>query len=108
MGETYVGRLLRKKRYSMIEVCAIFAIGPDNVIGIEDKMPWHSRQDFYHYKKTTMGYPCLFGDRTFFWFYLNTHKQVVIILYVIQNIKLKLSIQKTGNILKYLLLKERY
>lgn len=50
----------------MIEVCAIFAIGPDNVIGIEDKMPWHSKQDFYHYKNTTMGYPCLFGDRTFF------------------------------------------
>ena len=32
------------------EVCAIFAIGPDNVIGIDDKMPWHSKKDFYHYK----------------------------------------------------------
>lgn len=48
------------------EVCAIFAIGPGGVIGIDDKMPWHSRQDFYHYKQITKGYPCIFGDRTFF------------------------------------------
>ena len=48
------------------EICAIFAIGPDNVIGIEDKMPWHSKKDFYHYKQVTKGYPCIFGDRTFF------------------------------------------
>lgn len=47
------------------EICAIFAIGPDNVIGIEDKIPWHSKQDFYHYKQVTKGYPCIFGDRTF-------------------------------------------
>lgn len=47
------------------EICAIFAIGPDNVIGIEDKMPWHSKKDFYHYKQVTKGYPCIFGERTF-------------------------------------------
>ena len=47
------------------EICAIFAIGPDNVIGIEDKMPWHSKRDFYHYKQVTNGYPCIFGERTF-------------------------------------------
>jgi len=48
------------------EVCAIFAIGPGGVIGIDDKMPWHSRQDFYHYKQITKGYPCIFGSRTFY------------------------------------------
>lgn len=48
------------------EICAIFAIGPDNVIGIEDKMPWHSKKDFYHYKQVTKGYPCIFGERTFY------------------------------------------
>jgi len=47
------------------EICAIFAIGPDNVIGIDDKMPWHSKKDFYHYKQVTNGYPCIFGERTF-------------------------------------------
>lgn len=48
------------------EVCAIFAIGPDNIIGIDDKMPWHSKKDFYHYKQVTKGYPCIFGERTFY------------------------------------------
>lgn len=47
------------------EICAIFAIGPDNIIGIDDKMPWHSKKDFYHYKQVTNGYPCIFGERTF-------------------------------------------
>lgn len=50
----------------MKEVAAIFAIGPDNIIGIKDKMPWHSKQDFYHFKKVTNGYPCLFGATTFY------------------------------------------
>ena len=47
------------------EVAAIFAIGPNDIIGIKDKMPWHSKQDFYHFKKITKGYPCLFGATTF-------------------------------------------
>lgn len=47
------------------EICAIFAIGPDNVIGIDDKMPWRSKKDFYHYRQVTNGYPCIFGERTF-------------------------------------------
>lgn len=50
----------------MTEVAVIVCIGPDNVIGIKDKLPWHSKQDFYHFKKQTKGYPCIFGDKTFF------------------------------------------
>ena len=46
-------------------VCAIVAVGPGNVIGHGDSMPWHSRQDFYHFRKLTMGYPCIFGRRTY-------------------------------------------
>jgi len=46
-------------------VCAIVAVGPRNVIGYGDAMPWHSRQDFYHFRKLTMGYPCIFGRRTY-------------------------------------------
>lgn len=49
----------------MAEVILIAAIGPDNVIGIKDKMPWHSKQDFYHFKKQTQGWPCIFGEKTF-------------------------------------------
>lgn len=46
-------------------ICAIAAVGPENVIGIGDRMPWHSQADFYHFRKTTMGYPCVFGRKTF-------------------------------------------
>jgi len=47
-------------------VCAIVAVGPDNVIGIDGRMPWHSKQDFYHFKKLTTENPCIFGKTTFF------------------------------------------
>lgn len=47
------------------EIALITCIGPDNVIGIGDSLPWKSKQDFYHFKKQTMGYPCIFGDKTF-------------------------------------------
>ena len=47
-------------------VCAIVAVGPDNVIGQGGGMPWHSKQDFYHFKKMTIGNPCIFGKTTFF------------------------------------------
>lgn len=47
------------------EIALITCIGPDNIIGIDNKLPWKSKQDFYHFKKQTMGYPCIFGDKTF-------------------------------------------
>lgn len=47
-------------------ICAIVAVGPDNVIGLDGGMPWHSKQDFYHFKKMTKGNPCIFGKTTFF------------------------------------------
>ncbi|MDW3024783.1 MAG: dihydrofolate reductase [Alphaproteobacteria bacterium] len=46
-------------------VCAIVAIGPQNIIGMGDHMPWYCAGDFYHFRKTTMGYPCIFGNKTF-------------------------------------------
>ena len=46
-------------------VCAIVGIGPQNIIGIDDQMPWHCARDLYHFRKTTMGYPCIFGSKTF-------------------------------------------
>jgi len=46
-------------------VCGIVAIGPYNVIGCDGGMPWHSRQDFYHFKHMTMSYPCIFGRNTY-------------------------------------------
>ena len=46
-------------------ICGIVAIGPNNVIGHNGSMPWHSRQDFYHFKNKTMGFPCVFGKNTY-------------------------------------------
>ena len=48
------------------EICAVVAVGPDNVIGLNGTMPWHSRADFYHFKQLTMGNPVVFGKNTFF------------------------------------------
>lgn len=50
----------------MSEVCLIVAIGPDNIIGIKDKLAWHSIPDFEHFKNTTKGSACIFGKTTFF------------------------------------------
>ena len=46
-------------------ICAIVAVGPENVIGRDKVMPWHCPVDLKHFRKTTMGYPCLFGRKTF-------------------------------------------
>ena len=47
------------------KICAIVAVGPGNVIGKDNVMPWHCPADLRHFKITTMGYPCVFGRKTF-------------------------------------------
>ncbi len=46
-------------------ICGIVAVGPNDVIGQNNHMPWHSCGDFYHFKTLTTPYPCLFGKNTF-------------------------------------------
>lgn len=46
-------------------ICGIVAVGPDGVIGQNNVMPWHSQQDFFHFKTMTTPYPCVFGKNTF-------------------------------------------
>lgn len=55
----------------MSEVCMILAVGPKNeegkhLIGIGNKLAWHSKKDLEFFKQTTNTYPCLFGSATFF------------------------------------------
>lgn len=50
----------------MSEICMIMAIGPENVIGKGSKLAWYSKNDFYHFKNLTKGYPCVFGNVTFY------------------------------------------
>lgn len=44
----------------------ILAIGPNNIVGLKDKMPWYSKKDFWHFKQTTLNKPVIFGKTTFF------------------------------------------
>ena len=46
-------------------ICAIAAVGPDNVIGRDGVMPWHCASDLYHFRKMTLHNPCVFGRVTF-------------------------------------------
>lgn len=48
------------------ERAIILAVGPKNIIGKGDKLAWHSKLDFKHFKDITRGNVCLFGATTFF------------------------------------------
>ena len=54
-----------KDRKPDVCICGIVAVGPNNVIGRDGAMPWHSKQDFWHFKHVTMGCPCIFGKTTY-------------------------------------------
>lgn len=46
-------------------VSLIVAAAENNVIGINNKMPWHIPEDFKHFKEITMGKPCIMGRKTY-------------------------------------------
>ena len=51
----------------MQKITAIVCIGPNGLIGnSKNKMPWYSRQDFFHFVYQTKYKPCIFGANTFF------------------------------------------
>lgn len=43
----------------------IVAAAQNNVIGKDNKMPWHIPADFKYFKEKTMGKPCIMGRKTF-------------------------------------------
>lgn len=44
----------------------IAAVAKNNVIGSSvGKMPWYLKEEFEHFKKTTLGYPIIMGRKTF-------------------------------------------
>lgn len=49
----------------MTRVNAIVCVGPDNVIGIKDKLLWKSKKDLEYFKLMTSGNPCIFGATTY-------------------------------------------
>lgn len=43
----------------------IVAVADNNVIGKDNKMPWHISEDFKHFKEITAGKPCIMGRKTY-------------------------------------------
>ncbi len=43
----------------------IVATAENNVIGMDNKMPWHIPADFKHFKEITLGKPCIMGRKTY-------------------------------------------
>jgi dihydrofolate reductase len=42
----------------------IAALSQNNVIGNKGKLPWHSKEELEHFKKTTLGFPIIMGRKT--------------------------------------------
>ena len=49
----------------MTVISMIVAAAENNVIGLDNKMPWHIPEDFKYFKAKTMGKPCIMGRKTF-------------------------------------------
>lgn len=43
----------------------IVAHDRNRLIGNQNQIPWHSKEDFRHYKETTMGHTLIMGNKTF-------------------------------------------
>lgn len=48
-----------------MKIVIIVAVAKNKVIGCNGKIPWHSKEDFRHFKETTMGFPVIMGRKTF-------------------------------------------
>ena len=49
-----------------MKIIIIAAIAKNNVIGKSNgEMPWHLKEEFQHFKRTTLGYPVIMGRKTF-------------------------------------------
>jgi len=46
-------------------ISIIAALGKNNVIGKDNKIPWHLPADFLYFKKMTLGKPIIMGEKTF-------------------------------------------
>ncbi len=48
-----------------MEKIIIAATSQNGVIGNSGKIPWHSSEEFKHFKQTTMSFPIIMGRKTF-------------------------------------------
>jgi len=48
-----------------MKMVLIAAVAKNGVIGSQGAIPWHSKEDFKHFKETTLGFPVIMGLKTF-------------------------------------------
>lgn len=48
-----------------MDLIIIAAVSENNVIGIDNKMPWHIPEDFKRFKSLTLNCPVIMGENTF-------------------------------------------
>ena len=48
-----------------MEIVLVAAIGENNVIGVEGKLPWHISSDLKHFRALTLNKPVIMGRKTF-------------------------------------------
>lgn len=48
----------------MLPLCLIAAVADNNVIGINNQLPWHLPADLHHFKVITNGKPVIMGRKT--------------------------------------------
>lgn len=46
-------------------ISIIAAIGPNRELGKDNKLLWHIKKDFLHFKNITLGHPIIMGRKTF-------------------------------------------
>jgi dihydrofolate reductase len=52
-------------RHIMQPMAIIVAVDEVGGFGKDGKIPWHFKEDFEHFKQTTMGHPCIMGRKTY-------------------------------------------
>lgn len=48
-----------------MEIIIIAAVADNGVIGKDNKLPWHYKEDFKHFKELTSGYAVVMGRKTY-------------------------------------------
>jgi len=48
-----------------VQIVLVAAIGENNVIGVEGKLPWHISSDLKHFRALTLNKPIIMGRKTF-------------------------------------------
>ncbi len=49
----------------MAKISIVVAMNKENVIGVNNQLPWHIPEDLQHFKQVTYGKPILMGRKTF-------------------------------------------